>query len=207
MTEPSQPTVARLPVPIAAYLLPFLVIALTGYELRDRTDRQTRPLLIAAMVVLVLLAAVGPLRAFDANERYPAARRVLLLALLPTMLLFSVCCAYLAAAGTHGPLGVYPSFVFVPGWLLFGLLVPFWANSPVIRTEEPLGGWKQAGSWKLLYSDPDDSALWVRMNPQNAYEAYRSATFTPNLGHRWGRAAMTTFVVLIAAMVVVLIIA
>ena len=192
------------PIPIAAYLLPFVVLAVAAATVRDIAGAHTWSVLGVGFVVLSVLAAVGPLRHGGTDERYPKARRVALLALFGIMMVFSLCCAYVATAGMNGALGVYPAIIFLPAWFLFALLIPLWADSPVVRTEEPDTGWKQLGRWKLLYSDPDDDALWVYLSPQNFRDA-RSALYTPNLGHRWGRVVMTTFVVLLLAMIALLI--
>ena len=135
---------------------------------------------------------------------YPEARRVLLRAMFGIMVVFSLCCAYLAVNGGDGPLDLYLEVAIVPGWFLFSLLIPLWTDSPVVRTEEPDTGWKKLGRWKLLYSNPDDDALWVHLCPQHFWDAF-STYYTPNLGHRWGRAVMTTFVVLILATMAMLI--
>ena len=101
------------------------------------------------------------------------------------MTLFSLCCAWIAAAGLDGALGVWPGIIFVPGWIVFALLIPLWADSPIVRTGQPETGWKSIGGYKLVYSDPNDQALWVYMQPQT-FRDYRSVLYTPNLGHRWG---------------------
>ena len=191
---------------MAAFLLPFAVLAGTAFALRPSADARTWPVLAVGFVVLLVLAAVGPLQGYRAEERYVAARRVLLRALFATMTLFSLCCAWIAAAGLDGALGIWPAIVFLPGWMVFALLIPLWVDSPAVRTEEPTTGWKAIGGLKLLYSDPDDHALWVHIESQ-WWVDYWSALYTPNLGHRWGRAAMTAFVALIVAMVAMLIVA
>lgn len=199
MNHPRQPaSPPTMPIPIVAYLLPFAILAATAVAVRDTADARTWSVLVVGFVVLLVLAAIGPLRPGDVHERYPDARRVALLALFGIMVVFALCCAYLATAGLNGALGVYSAFIFVPIWLLFALLIPLWTDSPVVRTEEPDTGWKQLGRWRLLYSNPDDDALWVYLHPQIILEAL-STLYTPNLGHRWGRAVMTTFVVLILA--------
>lgn len=199
-----------MPIPIVAYSLPFAILAATAVAVRDTADARTWSVLVVGFVVLLVLAAIGPLRSGDASERYPEARRVLLSAMFAIMVLFSLCCAYVAVNGLHGPLNVYPVFVFVPGWILFAQLVPLWVDSPVIRTDDPDTGWKTLGRLKLLYSDPDDAALWVYGRPwiddlTARVPGLRWGLYAPNLGHQWGRAVMTTIVVLILASMAMLI--
>lgn len=205
MNHPRQPANSPMtPIPIVAYSLPFAILAATAVAVRDTADARTWSVLGVGFVVLLVLAAIGPLRSGDASERYPNARRVALFALFGIMVVFALCCAYLATAGLNGALDVYPTFIFVPTWLFFSLLIPLWTDSPVVRTEEPDTGWKKLGRWKLLYSNPDDDALWVHLCPQHFWDAF-STYYTPNLGHRWGRAVMTTFAVLILATMAMLI--
>ena len=190
-------------IPMVAFVLPFAILAGTAFALRPAADGRAWFVLAVGLVVLLVLAAVGPVQGYRATARYGAARRVVLRALLATMTLFSLCCAWLAAVGLDGALGIWPGIIFVPGWMIFALLIPLWVDSPAVRTEEPITGWKSIGGFKLLYSDPNDDALWVHIESQ--WVDYLSALYSPNLGHRWGRAEMTTLVVLIVAMLAMLI--
>ncbi|MEO8135875.1 MAG: hypothetical protein ABI831_18095 [Betaproteobacteria bacterium] len=193
-------------MPLAAFLLPFAILGLTAWLVRTSGGAANGSVLVVGLVVLLVLGVAGPLQRRNPAGRYDAARRVVLRALFATMTLFALCCAWIAVAGLDGALGVWPGIIFVPGWMLFALLIPLWTDSPVLRTEAPATGWKSIAGFKLVYCDPDDEALWVYMEPQFSRD-YRSALYTPNLGHPWGRAAMTTFVVLILAMPALLIVA
>jgi hypothetical protein len=206
MPRTTSPRPDELPpdIPMVAFLLPFAVLAVAALALRPSGDTRTWSILLVGLVVLLALAAVGPLRGSNAAARDGAARRVMLRALFANMTLYSLCCAWIAAAGLDGALGAWPAIIFVPAWLFLALLIPLWTDSPVVRTWQPETGWKSIGRYRLVYSDPDDDALWVYMKPQT-FRDYRSGLYTPNLGHPWGRAAMTTFVVLILAMLAMLI--
>ncbi len=186
------------------FLLPFVILAVAGFALRTSADARTWSVLGTGLVVLLVLSVVGPLQGRNTAERHDAARRVILRALLATMVLFALCCAWIAAAGLDGALDVWPGIIFVPAWLLFALLIPLWTDSPVVRTREPETGWKSIGGYKLVYSNASDHALWVYLEPQTLRD-YWSGLYTPNLGHSWGRAVMTTFAVLIIAMLALLV--
>jgi len=191
-------------VPLPAFLLPVAVLLATGYAAGGTAGNRTWPVLAIGLAVLLVLTLIGPLLGLHAPTRYAAARRVLLRALFATMLLFALCCAWIAAFGLDGALGSWPGIVFLPGWLVFAVLIPLWADSPVIRSDQPATGWKSVRGFRLVYADPDDEALWVYMEPQIS-RGYRSVLYAPNLGHHWGRAAMATLVVLILAMVALLV--
>ena len=87
------------PAPVIAFLLPFSVLAAAALALRPSADTRTWSVLVVGLVVLLILAALGPLQRSNATPRYDAARRVVLRALFALMLLFSLCCAWIAAAG------------------------------------------------------------------------------------------------------------
>ena len=203
MPSDSQPV--QPPIPVVAFLLPFAVLAVAAFARRNDATARTWSVLAVGFIVLLVLVAVGPLQAGDPSERYPKARCVALLAIFGIMLLFSMSCAWIAVAGRDGPTNVWPAIVPLPAWFLFSLLIPLWTDSPVVRTDQPETGWKTIGVYRLLYSDPDEAALWVYMQPQSYRDASRSVRYTPNLGHHWGRMVMTTFVVLILAMLAMLI--
>jgi hypothetical protein len=158
--------------------------------------------LAVGFAVLVVLTVATPLR--DTDGSHADARRVLLRAMLETLLLFAACCAWIAWQGFDGALGIWPGIVFVPGFLLFSLLIPLWTDSPAIRTDEPATGWIAIGSIRIFYSNAADDALWVHLSSQFPGDTL-SILYTPNLGHRYGRVAMLTFVVLIATIFLLLV--
>ncbi len=191
-------TRSRAPA-LALFCAPIVVLAVAAVALRPIATARTWWVLGVGLVVLLLLIATGPLRRGKTDGSDAAARRVFLRALFATAMLFAACCAWIASQSFDGVLGVWPGIIFVPGWLLFAVLIPLWVDSPVIRTSEPATGWKMLGPLKLLYSNPDDDALWVHLPPQWAGDTL-SMMYTPNLGNPWGRAAMTAFVLLLIAM-------
>jgi hypothetical protein len=176
----------RLPGTALLWALPLFVpwLALSDVGL-DAPARAYRALCAGTASVASILA-IGLWAAWRTrnDDGYPC-RRVVLQAFVATSGMLGVATVALARSGSFGVAAVAPTFT----WMFCAFLLPFWKDdSDVVDSDEPETGWKRLFGLRVVYGDPKNAAVWVRM--KTSFLLSRDIGYTPNLGHIWGRLAL-----------------
>lgn len=189
-----QPAIGRsrgleLPGTAVAWTLPLLIPWLALFDLGFEAPLRAYKVLWAGTAAVASLLGIGIAAAWRARSEERSRRQnVVLWSFLPTAGVLGVATSFLAEGTSFVLLAFLPWLT----WLFCTFLLPLWRDDEsMVDPREPQTGWKRLLGIRMIYSDRENPAVWVRM--RNPIPLSADSGYTPNLGHFWGRLVIVMF--------------